>query len=207
MAFGNYKSVQEVAIAFQIRLDVGPFLHPIPFAIDPLFQEELNFSLLNVPVRASEAAICESLIYPVVKQAWKAYSSVLVIWSHVPFGTEEPLTGTPDYFVSRRSPLGLVQEPPYVLLIEAKKDDFDAGWGQCLAAMLAAQKMNDDPGQVIFGCVSNGSLWQFGQLEGKHFTREMREFVLTDLAGLLAAWNGVFAHVKQQANSPALATV
>ena len=38
------------------------------------------------------------------------------------------------FFFAKRSPLGPVRDRPYVLFVEAKKDDFDAGWGQCLAA-------------------------------------------------------------------------
>ena len=56
------------------------------------------------------------------------------------------------------------------------------------------------------GATSNGSLWQFGKLEGQRFTRDVREYVLTDLAGLMAVWNGVFACAKEQMVAPALAS-
>jgi hypothetical protein len=44
-----------------------------------------------------------------------------------------------------------VLNQPYVLFIEAKSDDFDMAWAQCLAVMLAAQQLNKQPGQVICG--------------------------------------------------------
>jgi hypothetical protein len=203
MAFGNFKSGEEVALAYQLSVKVAPFFQPIPFPVDERFQKELNFSLENVAVRTSEAAICEFLIAPLLREVWKPYSDALLIWSHTPLGKGDPLMGTPDYFFSRRSPLGLVPNQPYVLVVEAKKDDFEAGWGQCLAAMLAAQNMNDHPTRAIYGCVSNGSLWQFGKLEGRSFTREIREYVLSDLPDLFAAWNYVFAQAKEQALAPA----
>lgn len=68
-----------------------------------------------------------------------------MIWSHVGFGSDETLTGFPDYFFAKRSPLGPMRDQPYVLFVEDKKGDFDAGWAQCLAAMIAAQKLNDRP--------------------------------------------------------------
>ncbi len=199
MAFGTFKSIQEVAQAYRLSVHVASFLVPAPVPVDPRFQEELTFALQNVDVRASEAAICEFLIAPVLRAAWRPYSDSLLLWSHVTLGKEEPLLGVPDYFFSRRSALGIVRDRPYVLVVEAKKDDFDAGWGQCLAAMLAAQQMNDRPASPILGCVSNGSLWQFGKLEGQAFTRELLELVLSDLAGLFAAWNYVFAQARDQA--------
>src|SRR5204863_6990361 len=106
------------------------------------------------------------------------------LWSHVPLGTEEPLVGTPDYYLSRLSPLGFVCDQPYVLVIEAKKDDFDGGWAQCLAAMLAAQRLNDSPRRIIHGCVSSGFLWEYGKLDGKELVTELQSFFLPDLPGL-----------------------
>src|SRR5207249_11764991 len=163
MAFGSFKTLQEVAKAYQIAVKVEPFLKPLPVPVDNRLREELTFSLENLAVRVSEAAIAEFLIAPILREVWKPYRDALSLWSHAPLGTEDPLSGTPDYVLFKRSPLGhLVQDQPYLLVVEAKKDDFDAGWGQCLAAMLAAQRMNEHPDRDVFGCVSNGDLWQFG---------------------------------------------
>jgi hypothetical protein len=107
--------------------------------------------------------------------------------------------GVPDYLICRRSPLGLVQDQPYLLVVEAKKDDFEYGWGQFLAAMLAAQRMNDAPSRIVHGCVSNGFLWEFGKLEGAVFTQETRGYTISDLPNLFAALNYIFEQTKQQA--------
>lgn len=204
MAFRDYKSLGDAALAFSISVKVGSFMQPIPFPVDERFRADLQFILENVNVRMSETALAEFVIAPVLREVWKAYSDSLQIWSHIPFGTSEPLTGFPDYFFSRKSPLGLVSDqPPYVLVVETKKDDFDAGWGQCLAAMLAAQQLNGQPPRTIFGCVSNGTTWEFGKLHEKQFIKEFRDFVLSDLPGLFAAWNCIFAQAKEQALAPA----
>jgi hypothetical protein len=65
--------------------------------------------------------------------------------------------------------------------------------------MVAAQQINENPSGAVYGCVTNGSLWQFGKLEGRAFTQEIREYVLSDLPTLFAAWNYVFAQAKAQA--------
>ena len=47
-----------------------------------------------------------------------------------------------DSFISTRSELGkLVVGTPLIMLVEAKKNDFEIGWGQCLAELVAAQKI------------------------------------------------------------------
>jgi hypothetical protein len=203
MAFGDFKSPGEVARTYRIRVLLESFIEPIPLAVSEAFRRELDFALHHIDVRASEAAVCEFLIAPVLKEVWRHYTDTLLLWSHVPFGATAPLMGTPDYLFSRCGPLGVIQEEPYLLLVEAKKDDFEAGWGQCLAAMLAAQKLNVSSNVVVYGCVSNGDLWQFGKLEGQTFTQEISGIALKDLSALFAALNYVFARASEQARAVA----
>jgi type 1 glutamine amidotransferase len=174
MSFGTFQSVFEVAHAYRISVRSEDFVQPIPMPVDKGFRARLDFVLGHLDVRVSEAAICEFLIAPVLFEVWRPYSDALLLWSHVPFGTEAPLSGVPDYYLSCKGELGLVPDRPHVLVIEAKKDDFDAGWGQCLAAMLAAQRMNGQPAGVRYGCVSNGDDWSFGKLMGAAFHRKIR---------------------------------
>ncbi len=198
MAFGTFKSLEEVVRTYQVQLRQKAFVRPLPRPVDERFRERLEFLQANAPVSASEEAICEFLIAPVLQEVWLPYSDSLMIWSHVAFTADETLTGFPDYFFAKRSPLGPVRDRPYVLFVEAKKDDFDAGWGQCLAAMLAAQHVNERPGQVIHGGVSNGRIWYLGKLEHQTLTQDPRPFVLTELADLFAALNYVFEQAREQ---------
>jgi hypothetical protein len=199
-----YTSLGEVALTCQITLRPEPFVQPVPMAVDEWFRRRLEFNQLNAPVTVSEQAIAEFLIAPVRQELWRAYSDALMIWSHVQFGRTQPLKGYPDYFFSRRSPLGRVLDQPYVLFVEAKSDDFDAAWAQCLAAMLAAQQMNQRPEQVIFGSVSSGQVWYFGKLDGKTLFQDPRSFTLTHLDELFAALNYVFQQARAEALAPAV---
>jgi hypothetical protein len=192
MSFGAFRSIQEIARTFQVSLKVEPFFQPLPVALDERFVDDLEFTRSHVAVRISEAAIGEFLIAPVLKQVWRPYKDVLTFWSHVSLGTAEPLIGVADYVFCRRSELGLVFDHPFVIVLEAKKDDFEGGWAQCLAAMLAAQGMNGELSQTVFGIVSNGNSWEFGKLEQTVFTQELRGFFISDLPELLAALNAVF---------------
>nr|VFK59611.1 MAG: hypothetical protein BECKUNK1418G_GA0071005_10089 [Candidatus Kentron sp. UNK]VFK68827.1 MAG: hypothetical protein BECKUNK1418H_GA0071006_100646 [Candidatus Kentron sp. UNK] len=74
-----------------------------------------------------------------------------------------PFRGKVDFaFTPYRASLGL----PYVVLSEAKKDDFEKGWGQCLMAAKTASLLNEREGHrfdTIYGIVSNGRIWEFGK--------------------------------------------
>ena len=66
----------------------------------------------------------------------------------------------------------MVTDEPYLIVMGTKKDDFDWGWGQCLAGMVTARKLNNRPEQVLFGIVTNGEMWEFGKLVADHLTEE-----------------------------------
>ncbi len=153
----------------------------------------------HVQVKMSEAAISEFLIAPVLKEVWRHYDDTLLLWSHVALTAGEEFDGYPDYLFTKRTALGMVREKPYLLVVEAKKDDFEGGWGQCLAALLAAQEINGDEQIILHGSVSNGEVWQFGKLQARQFVRDPQSFTISDLADLFAALHDVFERAKQQA--------
>jgi type I site-specific restriction endonuclease len=104
--------------------------------------------------------------------------------------------------LAQRSPLGnVVFDKPYFILVEAKQDNFDAAWGQCLAEMIAAQRLNDTLKVVVFGITSNGDRWQFGKLEDQSFTLNSTFYSIQDLDKLFAAVNYVFQQCEVQLNA------
>ena len=78
------------------------------------------------------------------------------------------LSGNPDAIVAkgRRAP-----EIPYFCFHEYKKEQENKGdpAGQCLAAMLVAQELNDNQ-RPIYGVVVKGLLWSFLVLQGKEYS-------------------------------------
>jgi len=111
------------------------------------------------------------LIYLILKEIWKPYSSKFTLWSHQLLTYDDALSGFPEYILAMRSPLGkVVFDKPYLLIVEAKQDNFNWGWGQCLAEMVAADRLHGETPITIFGIVSNGITWEFGKLEQQGFT-------------------------------------
>jgi hypothetical protein len=199
MPFNAYKSVSKVVQDFNIVYTEANFVVRQAVQISDYFQAELDLVMQEGAVDISEYAICEKYIYPILKEVWKSYREYLLLWSHPSLVYDQTLSGVPDYVVAKKSPLGrVVFEKPYCVVVEAKQDDFEAGWGQCLAEMVAVQKLNEIPRQRIFGIVSNGKNWEFGQLSEAVFTRNIRTYILSDLAALFGALHYVFQQCQQQ---------
>jgi hypothetical protein len=206
MPFGNYRSLADALVALQVTEIEEAFLEPKPVPVSDTFRSELDFLLRHFDATGSEAAICESLLFPVLWESLKPFVDVLSLWSHTSLYRGAQLLGAPDYFIAKRSPLSLrVPEPPYALIMEAKKNDFDAGWSQCLAAMHAVQSLNGEPQRVIYGSVSDGLIWRFGKLHNRTLAHHPRAFQIPDLDELFAAWHHVMELCKQQVLSPAAA--
>ncbi|MEH1825078.1 MAG: hypothetical protein V7L22_06880 [Nostoc sp.] len=202
MAFSSYKTIGEVLKAFQTTYTESNFIGEAEFNIPDHFREDLETVMREGVVDNSEFAICENLIYPVLKEIWKKYSSKFTLWSHESLNYDEKLSGFPEYILAKRSPLGkIVFDKPYFILVEAKQDNFEAGWAQCLAEMIAAQKLNDELRITIFGIVSNGDRWQFGKLKDELFTRNITFYSIQELDKLFSAVNYVFQECELQLNN------
>jgi hypothetical protein len=198
MAFSTYKTIGTVLQEYEIYLTRVGFISEIPFDVPIGFKEELEL-LFTEGAISSEASICEALIFPVLKEVWKTYRQKFVLWSHEPLKYNDNLSGTPDYTLAKRSRLGsIVFDQPYLLVVEAKQDDFTAGWAQCLAEMIAVQKLNQIPQQVVFGIVTNGRIWEFAKLQNSSFITHPESYSISNLEHLFAAINFVFQQCEIQ---------
>jgi hypothetical protein len=202
MPFSSYKSLSAVLKKFQIKYVQTNFVIETEFPVKDDFKSELDLLFTDGVIDNSESAICENLIYPVLKEVWKFYRNKLTLWSHQTLIYDEDLSGVPDYIVTQRNPLAtIVFDKPYFLAVEAKQDKFEEGWGQCLAEMIAVQRINDDLEKTVFGIVSNGKVWQFGKLNADIFTRSRNLYTIEELDKLFAAVNYIFQQCELQINN------
>lgn len=202
MPFSAYKTLSSVLKEFQITYIEANFIIQTEFNISEYFREDLEIVKQDNVVNNSEYAICEYIIVPILKEVWKQYRKNFILWSHPALNCDANLNGFPEYILAKRSPLGkLVFDKPYFVIIEAKQDDFEWGWAQCLAEMIAAQRLNEKPEQEVYGIVSNGKLWQFGKLKENTFTLNEKSYLLDDLDQLFATINYVFQQCELLLNA------
>ena len=193
MAFSEYKDVGQVQIEFNIKLEDEDFVFANSVNPPELFRQEFEFTLENLPVFTSEGARTEAVIFPILREVYKNYNDKFVLWIQKSFAYDAKLNGTPDYLIATKSPLGkTVLAKPLLGVVEAKKNDFEVGWAQCLAELVAIQKINADDETPVFGIVTDGERWQFGKFEKNLLTRHASSFVIDDLPELFGALHFIF---------------
>jgi hypothetical protein len=199
MAFTEFKNLGQVLRLHDIRLEKKNFIGFTPFPVPARLVEDIDFVLKYVNYEASEAAICENLIYPVLFQIWKNYLDTLALHSHRTWQVSSTFTGIPDYLISAVSKYGTtVVDTPVLVAIEAKKDNFEEGWGQCAAEMVAAQQVNQNKNLTIYGVVTNGKLWEFAKLNTHTFTQNYDYLDIVDLDKLYPALHFILQDCKNQ---------
>jgi hypothetical protein len=200
MAFTNqFKSLAAVLKHYQIHYDEADFQIIKTILLNDEVREDILFTLKEVAYDVSEAAICENLIYPLLKAAWKNYADIFSIWSHTALEYDDELTGIPDYLISKRSDLGkIIFDNPLLAVVEAKKDNFSAGWAQCALEMVAIQKINENPNFEIYGLVSNGEIWEIAKLKNQKFTFYNKRFVIEELDNLFNVLVSILELCKRQ---------
>lgn len=203
MAFLQFKSLSAVAQEYQITTQNVVFLDTAgdspPSAA---FLERLLVVMAEGLHKVSEYARCELLIAPMLYDAWLQYRSALKLWSHPTLDFDAVLNGMPDYIVAGQSELGTaVLGKPILLAVEAKRDNFEEGWGQCAAEMVAAARPNNDLA-TVFGIVTNGELWQFGKLEGSRLIQEITYYGINDLNKLFGTLSFVMEECYKQVIAP-----
>jgi hypothetical protein len=188
MAFTDFKNINAVKQKYpQIILKTGSFIPlDLPLkTLNPYFEEEITLNIESF--RSNEFYASETLISPVLREVWKPYRKKLNLWTHQAIRFDDELVGIPDYMFSN-----LVEEQyevlsyPLLTTVEAKAENFEEGWGQCLAQMLAFREINKNTDIRIYGIVATGKYWEFGKLEGDLFTKNTRVCSIDELARLVS---------------------
>ena len=94
---------------------------------------------------------------------------------------------------------------PLIITVEAKKNDFEQGWGQCLVELVAAQKINDNLDFPVYGIVSDGERWQFGKFVADTFIQNRTSFSIDNLPTLFGAINAIFKAASETAAAEKIA--
>lgn len=199
MAFSDFKTIADVQKRYKIKYTQANFIVSEELSPPESFLRDLEFSKENIDIFTSEASRSEIIISPLLREIYKNHYRGYSFWIQKSIAYDETLSGTPDYIFSRKSELGItVLEKPIIIVVEAKKNDFDQGWGQCLAELVASQKINDNPQRTIYGIVTDGNLWQFGKLIVDIFTKNSENFTIDKLTRLYGALEYLARLVEQE---------
>ncbi len=201
MSYTDFHDISDVCEMFDCDFEKKQFVSKKDIKLHDFFMTTIKENLNDNSCFLNEFVICEDIIKPIIKIVAKANN--LPVWSHVQFDVDKAkgLNGTADYIFAPAKRGRMQFKLPIVCLGEAKKDDFIRGWGQTAAEMIAAQIENNNTEIPIYGLVTNGISWQFGQLKKSIFTIDERTFSATrDLQEVLDILNLIFCEARKNAD-------
>jgi len=128
----------------------------------------------------TEKARSELLIAPVLVEFKLLHRDRISLFFGIDFTVDEAagLKGRCDYILAC-SPEQLALTAPVCVVVEAKNENIVAGIPQVLAAMLAAQRFNQQqalPEGPVYGAVTTGILWRFLRLDGTRASVDVVEY-------------------------------
>jgi hypothetical protein len=199
MPFSNFKNLKQVIQKYPLKIRKERFLPEVQLEPPEWFIENLNFSLDRNNPFEKEVFLRESLIFPFLQLAWKRHQH-LELWALQELVYDDNLCGEPDYLVSvwRDEVIDKPINTPLLAVAEAKKQDFEGGWAQCVAEMIACQKLNQDENITVYGIVSTGVFWEFGKLEKEVFTQHTLSYSVTDPKKVFGILDYLFAECEKQ---------
>jgi hypothetical protein len=191
---------------FGIAVRDHPLFEPVGDLVpSPWLRESLEDGL-SVPI-ISDKARSEFIVAPILIECRKRLQHRINIFSGI------RLDGDPDTglkgecdFILARSVTTFVLQAPLMLILEAKKNDIDAGLGQCAAQMLGACRNNERVGKPVpylYGCVTTGQLWQFLKLQQKDLQIHSEIFTIKEMSKILWFLIESLLDVDRQSSSDA----
>ena len=195
MPYGKFESVEKVARIFTIKVKDDFVAKSTAIDLPESLLQSIRTKLLDSLSFRNEATICNKVITPILN-AVAEHNKPLNVWIEEPFHVdqEKGLVGEPDYLIAPATEYGGMALPP-LCIIEAKKQDWDAGWAQALAEMVAASLQ----GAVLcYSAVTTGKIWQFGKLERGIFSKDPNQISATrELQVVFDTLNWLFSAVNR----------
>lgn len=152
-------------------------------------QETLRRNVQIAISSNSEKARSEMIIAPILVELREQMHEEISLFSGIDFSVapEQGLNGICDFLISQ-SPGLMLMKAPVLAIVEAKKEDLNAGLGQCVAEMYAAtlfNQANEIPLPTLYGTVTSGTNWRFLTLEEQTINIDLDEYYLSDLNKIL----------------------
>ena len=195
MAYSNF-TLDKVVETFELDIvdseDLFGKVKPI------LLGDHLN-TALERKVQLAEAintekARSELIVAEVLVELREQFDRRISLFSGIDFSVDagDGLVGVCDFLVSL-SPVQYLLQAPIIALVEAKRDDFLSGLGQCTAEMLAAQRFNAKKGNdipTVYGVSTTGLTWKFLKLTEKRLNIDVASYAIREcdkILGILAS--------------------
>lgn len=196
MAYSDF-TLSKVRESFSLTIHEvdNLFESVLPFEASEFLTRSIKENLPLATANNTEKARSELLITPILLEIRRRYE--LGFFSGVEFTVDATrgLNGFCDYLLTASKEFYEIRQPVFTL-VEAKNEDIEAGLGQCIAEMVAAQILNERTGVSavpIYGCVTIGTEWKFLRLSGAQCEIDLRIYFIVEISKVLGILASPFA--------------
>jgi len=163
----------------------------LPASVSEILKENIPLALAS----NTEKSRSEMIIAPILIAVRKYLNYQVSLFSGIDFTVDssQGLNGNCDFLISR-SPELLIVSAPVVTIVEAKKENINAGLGQCVAEMIAAKLFNEREGnniQTIYGTVTTGTNWKFLKLVGQVVEIDLSEYYINNIGKIVGILSSI----------------
>jgi hypothetical protein len=149
----------------------------------------------------SEKARSEFIVVPILLAGRELSGDRFAIFSgqRLDVDPERGLIGECDFILAIGPPVPPLRAP-IATIVEAKKNDVEAGLGPCIAQMVAARRFNEGAGRSgapVFGCVTTGETWQFLRLAERSALLDRSRYYLDNVGGILGALQAIVLEAQE----------
>ena len=194
MPYGQFESVEHVASLFSVTVKDASVTGSRRIEIPEILLDSIAARLFDSLSFRNEVTVRNKVITPMLTIVAEN-NAPLNVWIEEPFNVdrEKGLVGEPDYLVAPPTAHGGMAVPR-LCIIEARKQDWDQGWTQALAEMVAASLRG---AQKCHSVVTTGKIWQFGTLEAGVFLKDPNQISATrELQLVFDTLNWVFSEIN-----------
>jgi hypothetical protein len=180
MSYSDFKTLEDTVNQFDLHLSVSSQAFAIipPVAPSDRLRQNLEAELDWSIQVGTEIARREGIVHPIFMEVRQRANVAVFSGREFNVDANQGLNGYCDYIVSL-NPLQAIITVPVIIMVEAKKNDLDAGTGQCVAGMVGAWQFNQNRHfslSWIYGVVTTGTLWRFMRLQQTNLEIDFTEY-------------------------------
>jgi len=201
MAFQDYQTVSEILSEYKIEYKQQDFIQKSWTETSILFDLDFEFYKTCCNTDQSDIAKRELMTLPILKELYQncdGMNGSPNFWIQPKLEFTEKLSGTVDYMLTAQPEIVTdnLNLPILVLVTQVKNNNFEQTWAYCLAALVAADRLNQHI-RPVYGIVTDGKIWELGNLYNQIFTKNLTTYSIENEEKLFAHLNGFLAIATQ----------
>jgi len=189
MAYTDFKTLSQVEkeLGIIIKQTSNLYVDINPANLSPWFIETMELAY-DLAININTEAARQSLIVDnVLIELKRTLPISLFIKRYFNVDASKGLTGNPDGLVCNHLD-DLEIKAPVIVLLEAKNNDINPGFPQCIAEMVAASLFNHKAGMTstVYGVVTDGISWRFISLKDNIATIDRHTYPFNEGKSIIA---------------------